>query len=76
MKTSKLIIIINVIILILCIPGFIILNNYLSKDNSGIKEPDVHFCQAKMPMITINLPPQEEEIDESEVEEEEEMKLS
>lgn len=41
MKTSKLIIIINVIILILCIPGFIILNNYLSKDNSGIKEPEV-----------------------------------
>lgn len=40
MKFSKLIIIINVFILILCILGFIILNNYLSKNNVQIEEPE------------------------------------
>ncbi|HHX17639.1 MAG TPA: pyrrolo-quinoline quinone, partial [Clostridium sp.] len=75
MRASKLIIIINIIILILCIPSFIILNNYLSKNNLDTKEPDATFMPGKNANDNNNLPPQEEEIDESEVEEEEEIEI-
>ncbi|TYQ15852.1 UNVERIFIED_CONTAM: putative pyrroloquinoline-quinone binding quinoprotein [Acetivibrio alkalicellulosi] len=40
MKKSKVILIINLIILVLCIPGIFALNNYLSKQIPEIIEPD------------------------------------
>lgn len=71
MRASKIIIIINVIILILCIPGFIVLNSYLSKKNSGTKEPEATFVPGNNTEDNTRLP-QEDEINENEVEEEEE----
>ena len=71
MRASKIIIIINVIILILCIPGFIVLNSYLSKKNSGTKEPEATFVPGNNTEDNTRLA-QEDEINENEVEEEEE----
>lgn len=71
MRVSKIIIIVNVIILILCIPGFIIINNYLSKNNSGVKEPEITLIPGNNANDN-NHQFEEEENNESEKEEEEE----
>ncbi|MDQ2086644.1 PQQ-binding-like beta-propeller repeat protein [Herbivorax sp. ANBcel31] len=47
MKASKIIIFINTLILILCVPGFIFLNRYLSEHDSQTEQPQITSIPSK-----------------------------